>query len=76
MGSKGYKLQSRALDSLILARQELLDLWRKCPIPEEELLVNLGIYIRSSVLALWRELDKYKIVRSQYLPDRSYIIIE
>jgi len=51
MGSKDYKLQSRASESQLLARQKLLDLFRKCPIPQEELLVNLGLYIRSSVLA-------------------------
>lgn len=51
MSNKEYKLQSRASKSQLLARQMLLDLFKRCPIPEEELLVNLGLYIRSSVLA-------------------------
>jgi len=51
MPKKDYKLQSRASKEQLLARRKLLELWRRCPIPEEELLVNLGLYIRSSVLA-------------------------
>ena len=51
MSNREYKLQSRASESQLLARQKLLDLFKKCPIPEEQLLVNLGLYIRSSVLA-------------------------
>lgn len=51
MGDKDYKLQSRASKSQLLARQKLLDLFKQCPIPDEELLVNLGLYMRSSVLA-------------------------
>ncbi len=51
VGKKDYKLQSRASENQLLARQELLDLFRKCPIPEEQLLVNLGLYMRSSVCA-------------------------
>lgn len=65
MENKEYKLQSRATENQVLARQKLLDLWRKCPIPEEELLVNLGIYIRSSVLAKYLYVDELyqKIIR-------------
>ena len=51
MDKKNYKLQSRASEAQLLARKKLLDLWRRCPIPEEELLVNLGLFTRSSVLA-------------------------
>ena len=51
MNNKEYKLQSRASESQVLARKKLLDLFKRCPIPEEQLLVNLGLYIRSSVLA-------------------------
>lgn len=51
MGKKEYNIQSRASESQLAARQRLLDLFRECPIPEEQLLVNFGLYIRSSVLA-------------------------
>lgn len=51
MVKRTYKLQSRASKNQLLARQELLDLFKKSPIPEEQLLVNLGLYIRSSVFA-------------------------
>jgi hypothetical protein len=51
MERKKNRLQSRASEDQVQARQKLMDLWRKCPIPDEELLVNLGLYIRSSVLA-------------------------
>jgi len=51
MSNKEYRLQSRASENQVLARQKLLDLFKGCPIPEEEFLVNLGLYIRSSVLA-------------------------
>jgi hypothetical protein len=51
MGKKDYKLQSRASKDQVLARQKLLDLFKQCPIPDEELLVNLGLYMRSSVVA-------------------------
>lgn len=45
------KLQSRATDDQKSARRELLELYRSTPIPDDQLLVNLGLYMRSSVLA-------------------------
>jgi Macrocin-O-methyltransferase (TylF) len=45
------KLQSRATPKQSEARQTLLDLFGRCPIPRDQLLVNLGLYTRSSVLA-------------------------
>ena len=51
MTNDEYKLQSRASESQLSARRRLLDLFRTCPVPEEQLLVNLGLYMRSSVLA-------------------------
>ena len=51
MSEENYKLQSRASVIQESARGKLLELFRRCPIPEEELLVNLGLYMRSSVLA-------------------------
>src|SRR5262245_10293245 len=45
------KLQSRASSGQNEARQTLLNLFDRCPIPQLGLLVNLGLYMRSSVLA-------------------------
>ena len=45
------KLQSRASESQSQARKVLLNLFNTCPIPTEQLLVNLHLYLRSSVLA-------------------------
>lgn len=45
------KLQTRAAPHQHAARQTLLDLFDRCPIPRDQLLVNLGLYTRSSVLA-------------------------
>ena len=45
------QLQTRASESQFQARKALLDLFNRCPIPTEQLLVNLHLYMRSSVLA-------------------------
>jgi len=45
------KLQTRASDSQLRARQVLLELFERTPIPPDQLLVNLHLYMRSSVLA-------------------------
>ncbi len=45
------KPQTRASREQRLARERLVALFRNSPIPDEQLLVNLGLYIRSSVLA-------------------------
>jgi Macrocin-O-methyltransferase (TylF) len=45
------KLQTRATPVQNDARRTLLDLFARCPMPRHELLVNLGLYMRSSVLA-------------------------
>jgi hypothetical protein len=48
---KKPKLQTRASERQLLARQRLLSLFKESPIPPEQLLVNLHLYMRSSVLA-------------------------
>jgi len=65
MKNKEYKLQSRASERQLLARKKLLELFKRCPIPKEELLVNLGLYTRSSVLAKFLYVNELyqKIVR-------------
>lgn len=47
----GKKLQSRASKEQLSARQKLSDLFDRSPLPKEELLVNLQLYMRSSVMA-------------------------
>lgn len=51
MTEKDQKLQTRASESQLSARQKLLDLFKRSPLPPEQLLVNLHLYVRSSVLA-------------------------
>jgi hypothetical protein len=51
MTKEEYKLQVRASEKKQLIRQKLLDLYKRSSIPLDELIVNLGLYIRSSVLA-------------------------
>jgi hypothetical protein len=46
-----HKLQTRASETQYQARQKLLDLFEHSPLPPEQLLVNLAMYMRSSVLA-------------------------
>jgi hypothetical protein len=45
------KLQSRASAAQRGAREQLRELYEGTPIPTDQLLVNLGLYMRSSVLA-------------------------
>ncbi|MBN4081100.1 hypothetical protein JYT44_01915 [Caldithrix abyssi] len=45
------KLQSRATNKQLEARKNLVDLFQNSPIPVEELLVNLPLYMRSSTVA-------------------------
>lgn len=51
MSELDYKLQSRASEKQKTAREKLLELFQTSPIPPEHLLVNLGLYTRSSVVA-------------------------
>jgi hypothetical protein len=50
-GNGTPKLQSRAAPRQQEARRALADLFGRCPIPRDQLLVNLALYTRSSVLA-------------------------
>jgi len=45
------KLQSRASDRQLEARLKLVELFKDSPLPVEQLLVNLHLYMRSSVIA-------------------------
>jgi hypothetical protein len=44
-------VHSRASQHQKHCREELYKLWSQCPIPEDQLLANLGMYMRSSLLA-------------------------
>jgi hypothetical protein len=46
-----HTLQTRAAPHQREARKALTDLFARTPLPQEQLLVNLGMYMRSSVLA-------------------------
>lgn len=46
-----YQLQSHAQESQKLARESLRTLFEQTPLPDEHLLVNLGLYQRSSLVA-------------------------
>jgi len=47
----GHTLQTRASPQQQQARRALADLFARTPLPREQLLVNLGLYTRSTVLA-------------------------
>jgi hypothetical protein len=51
MSDQTHKLQTRASSQQHEARRQLLDLFERCPLPKEELLVNPALYMRSSVVA-------------------------
>jgi hypothetical protein len=53
---------TRASANQVTSRQELYKLWAECPIPDDQLLVNLGMYMRSSALA------KLFFLQEIYLP--------
>jgi hypothetical protein len=48
---KSYKIQTRASESQLQARQKLQELFMHTPLEPDHLLVNLALYMRSSVLA-------------------------
>lgn len=53
-----YRLQSFAKENQKQARQVLANLFKTSPLPEEHLLVNLGLYQRSSVVAKFLYLNE------------------
>src|ERR1700740_3694860 len=48
---KSYKIQTRASESQLKARQNLQELFMYSPLEPDHLLVNLALYMRSSVVA-------------------------
>jgi hypothetical protein len=51
MSDETYKLQSRSSARQLEARETLSRLFRENPLPEDQLLINLGLFMRSSALA-------------------------
>jgi hypothetical protein len=51
MEETSHKLVARGTERQLAAREVLLDLFKSNPLPPEELLVNLALFTRSSVLA-------------------------
>lgn len=50
MGVTSYKQETRATGERLKNREKLYELFRKRPMPDEQLLVSLGLYMRSSAL--------------------------
>ncbi len=51
MAREGYTNVVRGSPEEVSAREEILELFKQSPIPDDELLVNLGAYLRSPLLA-------------------------
>ena len=51
MAKEGYTNVVRGSAEEITARKRLLQLFKETPIPDDEMLVNLGLYLRSTQLA-------------------------
>ena len=51
MSDKTYALQNRTRPEVVERRKVLYDLYKRSPLPIDELMVNLGLYMRSGALA-------------------------
>jgi len=58
MAKPGYKNVVRGSDEEVKAREHLLNLFKNTPIPDDELLVNLGLYLRGTIVAKVLYLDE------------------
>lgn len=47
----GYKVETKASAEQVAHREVLYELYRQCPMPVEQLMMVLGLYLRSSALA-------------------------
>ena len=65
MAKEGYTNVVRGSDQEKRAREVILDLFRQSPLPDDELLVNLGLYVRSTILAKILYLNElYQAIRN------------
>ena len=47
----GYKMETKASEQQVARRQLLYQLFKDCPMPDDQLLICLGMFMRSSALA-------------------------
>ena len=62
----GYKMETKAGDEQLAQREALYQLFRDRPMPDDQLLINLGLYMRSSALAKLLFLNElYQLILDQ-----------
>lgn len=62
----GYKMETKASDAQVAHREVLYGLFRDRPMPDEQLLICLGLYMRSSALAKVLFVDEaYRLIVDQ-----------
>jgi hypothetical protein len=65
MAKEGYTNVVRGSEEEKRAREVILDLFKQTPVPDDELLVNMGLYVRSTTLAKILYLNElYQAIRS------------
>ncbi len=65
MAKEGYTNVARGSEPEQRAREMILELFKASPIPDDELLVNLGLYLRSTILAKILYLNElYQAIRN------------
>jgi len=65
MAKEGYTNVARGSEQEKRAREMILELFKASPIPDDELLVNLGLYLRSTILAKILYLNElYQAIRN------------
>lgn len=58
MGPSGHRKETKASDEAVRAREVLYELFRQRPLPDEDLFISFGLYLRSSALAKILFLDE------------------
>ncbi|MBN1431635.1 MAG: hypothetical protein JW931_02575 [Methanomicrobiaceae archaeon] len=62
----GYKMETKASDDKVIHREVLYSLFRERPMPDDQLLICPGLYMRSSALAKILFLDElYRLIVNQ-----------
>lgn len=65
MAKEGYTNVVRGSEEEKRAREVILDLFKQTPVPDDELLVNMGLYVRSTTLAKILYLNElYQAIRN------------
>ena len=78
MAREGYVNVARGSEREIKAREAILELFKDTPIPDDEILVNLGAYLRSTQLAkilylneLYQLIERVQPLQSPLVPVRD-----